>query len=322
MKRILLSALAVTAMGCSGLAAAEEPFPSKPIRLIVVYPAGGSGDAMARTLSDTFSAVAGQPLVIENRGGASGMIGTSACKSAAPDGYTFCLLLSDVVTINPFVFKKVPYDADRDLVPVAAVADAGAAVIVPAALPTRNLGEFTALARSQPGKLNWGSFGVGTSSHLLLAQINKTFNVEVQHIPYQSAPQIMTALLTKEADVSLVTPGLFAQYVDQGKIRPIAVLGSKRLPQIPDVPTLIEQGLNFKPTLWYGIFAPAGVKPAVVDQMNKLVNRSLADSGLVKRLQDQGFVATPMSPAAFAERNKQDRQEWGAVARELKPSLE
>ncbi|TXL71623.1 tripartite tricarboxylate transporter substrate binding protein [Vineibacter terrae] len=322
MKRLFCTVLAFVALACCAAASAQDASPSKVTRMIVVYPAGGGADLLARTLGDSITRQSGQRLIVENRAGASGMIGTTACKNAAPDGYTYCLVLSDVVTIHPHVFKKITYDAEKDLVPVASVADFAVVLAANSTVPVKDMKELAAYSRANKDKVNWGSFGVASSSHLMLTRLNESLDGSVTHVPYQGVPQLISALLNKEIDVSLLIYGQVAQYLDKGQMKVLGVMGTRRAPMLPDVPTFVEQGLNFAPVLWYGVFAPAGTPPLAVERMNKLVNQALEDAAVRKVLETQGFFAAPSTPTAFGERAAQDRNSWGPIARSLNLSLD
>ncbi len=323
MKPFIRGLCALVAVAFAAGASSQDAFPSKPIRMIVVYPAGGGADLLARTLGESMGRLSGgQPLVVENRAGASGMIGTAACKNAAPDGYTYCLVLSDVVTINPHIFKKIQYDAEKDLVPVAGLADFTIAIVANSSVPAKDLKELAAYSRANKDKVNWGSFGVGSSSHLMQAQFNKSLDASLTHVPYLGVPQLTTALLSKEIDVSFMIYGQVSQYLDKGQMKALAVMGERRSPMLPDVPTFVEQGMAFTPVLWYGVFAPRGVPAATVERMNKLVNQALSDPAVRKVLDIQGFSATPDTPGAFRERVSRDRAAWGPIARSLNLALD
>jgi len=322
MRTICAVLLGAVALAFSIGASAQDAFPSKPIKMLVVYPPGGGGDILARTLSEAVSKLAGQPMVVENRPGAGGMIGTAACKNAAADGYTYCMVLSDIVTINHHIFKKVPYDVDRDLRPVASIASVPVVVFVNKSNPANNMRDFAAYSRQNKGKVNWASWGMGTSAHIFMAHYNKAQDADFTHVPYQGVPQILNAVLSNEVDSSMVLYGPLAQYLEKGEIKPIGVLAEKRLKQLPNVPTVNEQGLNFSPTLWYGIFAPAATPNAIVERMNSIFNTAMADPAVAKFLDGQGFSPLPDSPKGFGERVKKDRDGWGPVAKSLNLALD
>lgn len=300
----------------------QEPPSGKPIRIVVPFGAGGSSDSIARIIGKALETSAKRPVVVENKAGASGMIGAASCKAAAPDGSTLCLFLADIVTIHPWVFKRLPYDAEKDFVPVAFLGDPEIGIMVPSSHPARSLAELVAHSKANPGKVNWASYGVGTASHLMLDKINRTFNAGITHVPYKSVPEINAALLSNQVDVSYMGWGNYAQFVQAGKMRTIAVVGSKRARSMPDVPTLAEQGVDFRPIPWFGFFAPAGTPPAIVERFNKQVNEALADPVVLKQVTDQGYFPQSLSPAAFADMVRRDRVVWGEVAKGLNLNLE
>ncbi len=303
-------------------AQAQGSYPDRPVRIIVPFGAGGSSDSIARIVGQSLERTARVPVVVENKPGASGMIGAAACKAAAPDGSTYCLFLADIVTIHPWVFRKLPYDAERDFVAVAQLGDPEIGIMVPAAHPARTLGELVAYSKANPGKVNWASYGVGTASHLVLDKINRTFNAGITHVPYKSVPDINAALLSSQVDVSYMGWGNYSQFAKAGRMRTIAVVGSQRARTMPDVPTLAEQGVDFKPIPWFGLFAPAGTPAPIVERFNKLVVDALADPGVLKQITEQGYFPQPMSAAAFADLVRRDRAVWGEVARGLNLNLD
>jgi tripartite-type tricarboxylate transporter receptor subunit TctC len=213
----VLTILFTAALFALGPAAAnaQASFPSKPVRMIVPFPAGGGGDILARALADAFSRETGQSMIIENRPGAGGMIGAAACKAAPPDGYTYCLPVSDVMVINPFVYKKVPYDAERDFAVVAPVATVVLAFIANSSVPASNLKELAAWSQSQKDKANWATWGNGSSAHLVMAQFNQALNASLTAIPYPGVPQMLQALLSGDAAATLLFYGPVAQYIER-----------------------------------------------------------------------------------------------------------
>jgi len=321
--RILYSiAAALFSLGVATHGQAAEAYPSKPIKMIVVYPPGGGADVLSRTLGEVVSRLSGQPLVVENRAGANGMIGTAACKNAAPDGYTFCMVISDAVTVNPHIYSKVPYDVDKDLAPVASIATVVGVFAVSTNVPATNLKELAAYSDANRSKVNFGSWGVGSAAHLVMAEMNRSMGSSLVNVPYQGVPQIVNALLAKEVDSTMIFYGPLAQHFQGGKLRPIAVLSERRLPQLPDVPTTQEQGFGFASTLWYGVFAPSKTAPEQIRQFNELLNKALADPTVTRTLDAQGLLPLADTPEGFARRIAQGRKAWGEVARSLKLSLD
>jgi tripartite-type tricarboxylate transporter receptor subunit TctC len=304
------------------LAAAAHAYPDRPIKLIVPFGAGGSTDVLARTIGQEMAKSLKQPVVVENKAGASGMIGATACKQAAPDGYTMCMVISDILVVNPFTFKKLAYDAEKDFVPVAAVADAIAGITIPTSHPAKTLPELIAYSKANPNKVNWASYGIGTASHLLLEAINQSTGAGFSHIPYKSVPDMNTALLAGDVHISMMATGLYEQFVKEGKMRHAAVMGEKRAAALPDVPTVVELGVDFRAVPWFAIFAPAGTPPEIVEIVNRAVNAVLADPVVSKTIASQGYTITRLTSAQLGDKTKRDRAIWGAIAKTLNLNLE
>ena len=315
-------AAVLAAFGADAVLAQTQPWPVKPIRIIVPYAAGGAADQLARVIGDTVGKELKQGIVVDNKPGASGMIGGAACKSAISDGYTFCLFINDVVTVNPAIFKKVPYKAETDFIPVAYIAELGGVLPVSASLPVANLKELVTYAKSHPDTTNWASYGLGTTSHLVLELINKRLDSSITHVPYQGTPQMLTAVLTGEASATIAGYAQVQQYIDQKKMRAIATLGEKRLPQLPDVPTLAEQGIDFKATIWFGMFAPAGMPTEYVKKMNDAINKAVVNPASAKLFDAASFYAKPMSSAEFSGLVKRDTELWRNIVRQANISID
>ena len=319
MKMLLALAFAVV---CT-IAHAQADYPSKPLRFIVPYPVGGAADTIARHVGQVLTKRTGQTVIIENRGGASGMIGATACKLAAADGYTFCMLFSDIVAINPFIFKKIAYDAEKDFAPVIHVVKVDGVIVAPTAFPPNTLKELVAYAKANPGAINWASIGVGSSPHLLLEKINQSAGTDMKHVPYQGGGPVTTALLAGEVHVTMSGYGLVAPHIKSGKMKTFAALGTKRSSLIPEIPTLVEQGVEFTGELWLGLFAPAGTSPAQIDVINRHVNAIIADPAFVaKNLSPGGYAPTGGAPQALTDRVRRDQQEWGGLAKALNLGLD
>lgn len=318
MKMLLPLLLALTTI----TAFAQADFSAKPLRIISPYPPGGAADALARQIAAPLGKRLNQSVVVENKPGAGGSIGATACKSSPPDGYTYCMFLTDIVALNPYTFKRLAYDADRDFAPVASVASLELVIVGPAAGPG-TLKEALAYAKANPGKLNWGSFGIGTSAHLLLEKIKKSAGVDIQHIPYQGGGPAVNAVLSGEVQLTMLAAAQAQPHIQSGKMKPLAALGGRRLATFPEVPTLAEQGIDFNSTLWLGLFAPVGVSAAHVAVVNRTVNEILSDPSFVQQvLVPAGYLPIPGTPQAFTERVKRDQLEWGSIARGLNLALE
>lgn len=322
MRSLLAALVAAGTLLLSGAAMAQENFPARPVKMIVPYPAGGGGDILARAIAEAFARNTGQQMVIENRAGASGMVGAAACKNAPPDGYTYCLPVSDVMAINPHIFKKVPYDAERDFTVVGSVATVVLAVVANSSVPAANLKELAAWSAANPQKANFATWGVGSAAHLVLAQFNRAMGGSLTNVPYAGVPGMLQATLSGDASATLLFYGPIAPFINEGKLKPLAVLASERYPALPNVPTVSEAGFSFAPTVYYGVYAPAGTLPAIVTRMNQLLTTAAADPAVLKTMSTQGFAPLVESPKAFADRVVRDRAAWGPIARGLNLQLE
>jgi tripartite-type tricarboxylate transporter receptor subunit TctC len=322
MKKTFSALLAMACLAFGSLAAAQDSFPSRPVKMIVPYPAGGGGDILARAMADVFQKQTGQAMVIENRAGANGMIGAAACKNAPPDGYTYCLPVSDVMAINPHIYKKVPYDVERDFTVVAPIATVVLAVVVNSSVPATNLKELAAWSKTNKQKANFATWGIGSAAHLMMAQFNKDMDGNLTNVPYPGVPGMLQATLTGDAAATLLFYGPIVQYITQGKLRPLAVLASERYHSLPDVPTVSEAGFNFTPTVYYGVYAPAGTPQAIVTRMGQLLTTAAADPAVLKTMNSAGFAPLKESTKAFADRVARDRAAWGPIAKSLGLSLE
>lgn len=273
-------------------------------------------------MAEAFQRSTGQPMVIENRAGANGMVGAAACKAAAPDGYTYCLPVSDVMAINPHIYKKVPYDVERDFTVVSSVATVVLAVVTNSSVPAKDLRELAAWSQANSQKANFATWGIGSAAHLMLAQFNKSMNGNLTNVPYPGVPQMLQATLAGDASATLLFYGPIAQHINDGKLRPLAVLASERYPALPNVPTVSEAGFNFAPTVYYGVYAPTGTPAAIVARMGQLMTAAAADPAVLKTMTAAGFAPLNESPKAFSERVIRDRAAWAPVAKTLGLALE
>lgn len=295
---------------------AQTDWPSKPIKFIVSYPSGGASDQIARVVGDLVSRELKTPVVVDNRGGASGMIGGAACKASAPDGYTFCVFLMDVIAANPVLFKSVPYQADKDFVPVAMLTDVNMVATVPGKSDIQNLKDLVQEARTKPATTNWGSWGVGSSAHLVLGAIEKSTGATITHVPYRTTPELLQSVISGDSTGSIFGYSLVHPHMEQKNMRAIAVMGDKRLPFLPNVPTFAEQGVAMKGTFWYGLFAPAGTPERMVTTMNAAVNRAVKQALDEKKLDPQTYTMKAFSQPDFAAFVKQETATWGDIARQ------
>ena len=311
-RRALLAAALVSGLLASPFALAQS-WPSKPIRVVVNFPPGGAADQLARAIGQPLSEALGQPVVVENRGGANGNIGGEAVAKSAPDGYTLLMSSGGMVSVNPHLYPKMSFDPAKDLVPVAAAARVAVYLMAKPALPPANVKDFISYVKANPGKLSFGSPGNGSSPHLAAEMLKAQANVFAVHVPYRGAAPAMQDLLGGQVDF-MFDPGIGLQHVKAGKLKLLAVGSSRRSPLFPDVPTLEEVGLKgFDADTWFGFYAPAGTPPEVVSRLNREINKVLATPAVKERIAALGGVPAPMSPADFNARASIDSTRFGAL---------
>jgi tripartite-type tricarboxylate transporter receptor subunit TctC len=276
-------------------AAAQDGYPSKPIRLIVPLAAGGGIDFTARTTAQKLSDVLGQQVVVENQGGAGGTLGVNAVARAAPDGYTL-LYHSVTGVVSSVVGKDLPYDWLRDLAPVSLVTRFAPVQIINPSLPAKDLKEFIALAKANPGKFSYGSSGAGTAIHLASELFRSAAGVDIVHVPYRGNAGVMPDLLAGR--IAMLIDGVPPQVknIESGLVRALAVTTRTRTPALPNVPTMIEQGLDYEVPYWTAIYAPAATPKAIVDKLAADIARTMKDPDVVKRLADAGTESVGSTP--------------------------
>ena len=313
--RVLLSFALVLV---TGLSEAQE-FPAQPIRIMIPYAPGGGTDILARPIGVNMAERLKQPVVIDNRAGAGGNVGAQLVAQANPDGYTL-LMANNSHTINPFVYKKPGYDMAADFAPISLVGTSPTIMVVHKSVPASSLREFVALAQKSPGKLNFGSAGVGTPGHLAPLLFNKLAGINLVHIPYKGSGPAAMALLQKEVDVLFATPASVAAYIKSGDFRPLAVSSRDRFQSFPNVPTVAESGLpglgDFHLEIWWGLLAPARTDPRVLDTLHAAVTAAVRDPKMRERWLSDGMVATTTSRAEFQALIKSDLEKWEKVVRE------
>lgn len=305
----LLAVMAVTAGG-----AIAQSWPNKPVRLVVNFPAGGAADTLARGIAPALGEALRQPVVIDNRPGANGIVGADNVAKAPADGYTFLLTSGGAITVDPFLYKKMPYDPLKDLTPVASVALVRVYLLVHPSVPAKTLAEFVAYLRAHPGKLSYGSAGNGSSPHIAAEMFKRAGKLEATHVPYKGAAPALNDLLAGQVQF-MFDPGPGLQHVATGKLRMLAVASAKRAAQYPDVPTLAEGGLDVDGDSTFGVYAPAGTPREVVDRMNKEINRALESAALKENVNRIGGAVVPATIQAFAARQDADRARYGRFIR-------
>jgi tripartite-type tricarboxylate transporter receptor subunit TctC len=296
--RLTLVMLALT----SGSVAAQD-FPSRPVRFVVPYAAGGSGDMLARLLGSKLASMWGQQVVIDNRPGGGSLIGTEFAARSEPDGYTLYLATDGPLTIAASLYKRVPYDWKRDFAPVSMVAAGYQVLIVRPSLPARNVQEFIALARQRPGELNYASIGIGSAPHLGAELFKSIAQVDIAHVPYRgSSAQAITALLAGDVSMFLVGTSTAAPHIQGGTLRALAVTAGHRLEGLPDIPTFAEAGLpGMDINIWFAVLVPAGVPTGTIKKLNADIAHVVAGSEFQKTLAARGFEARWSSPEQLAE---------------------
>jgi len=297
----------IAAFGTVPLASAQA-YPAKSLRAVVPYVPGGVLDGLLRPLAQQLSDAVSQPVIVENRPGGNTAVGTGLCAKGSPDGYMI-FASGNGVLYNPLLYRNMPYDPEKDLAPVTNMVLLDGAIVAHASLPASNLKELIAYAKANPGKLNFGSFGEGSTAHLYLEWIKKRSGVDVTHVAYKGAAPVITALLANEVQLIFMNTGAVLQHIKAGKLKAIAMPAPKRSRFLPDVPTLAEQGYDFRPTSWFGLFAAAGTPRAIVARLQGEVRNILYNGNFREQiLTRQFYEPVGNSPEEFAEFLKSERQ--------------
>ena len=297
----LLAAMTIVAL--ASMPSAAQDFPTRPVRFIVPYAAGGSGDLLARLLGNKLAAIWGQQVVVDNRAGGGGLIGTEFAARSDPDGYTLYLATDGPLTVAASLYKRVPYDWKRDFAPVSMLAMGYQVLIVRASLPARNLQELIALAREKPGELNYASIGIGSAPHLGAELFKSVAKVDVTHVPYRgSSAQAISALLAGDVAMFLVGTSTAVSHIQSGALRGLAVTAGKRVDGLPDVPTFAEAGLpGVDVSLWFAVLVPNGTPAPIVKKLNADSAQVVADPDFRQALAVRGFDAVSSSPEELAQ---------------------
>lgn len=304
-------------------AAQAQAWPSKPVRLLLTSAPGTPPDVLARAVAARLQQQWGQTVIVENKPGANTLIGMQACAGAAPDGYTFCITTNDSVSVNPHLYTKLPYDPDKSFVPVAILGWPNSVIVANSQLGVRQFKEIVALSKAKPGTLNWGSFGVGSSSHLYLEWIRSQTAWDVTHVPF-NGPTLVPAALSNQVQLTYLAIGALKPHIDSGKLMPIAVAGLKRSRFLPDVPTFAEVGLGeFFVRTWFGMFAPASTPDVVIQDMNRRVIGIVNDASFKSATMDV-LTLTPgqESPAEMRDYLIKDREAGRELVRAAKVKLD
>ncbi|KQT08040.1 tripartite tricarboxylate transporter substrate binding protein [Ramlibacter sp. Leaf400] len=306
----------------SAQGADADSYPSKPVRIVVPFAAGGSTDLVARLLADKLSTELKQPFVVDNRGGAGGNIGADAVAKAPADGYTLLMGTTGVLAINQHLYKSMSYDAGKDFTPVSYTSLITNILVVPQAMPARNVEELIAMARSKPGHLSFASSGAGSSTHLSAELFKAMAGVDILHVPYKGSSQALTDVVAGQVTMLFDNAPSSLGFVQQGKLRALAVTSTKRLPMLPDVPTLDEAGVKgYESLSWSGIVAPAATPRPVVTKLNRAIDRVLKMDDVRQKLAAMGVEPVGGAPEAFSRHIRVENEKWGKVVKAAGISL-
>ena len=294
-----------------------EEFPSRPVRLVTPFPAASTTDKVARPIAQRLADVWKQPVVVDNRAGAGGVVGAQAVATAAPDGYTLLLGSNGTNAINAALYPQLPYDVIKSFAPVAQVATSNLVLVVHPSVNVKTVSELIALAKRAPGKLTFGSGGSGTSPYLAGELFNTMAGVKLMHVPYKGSPQSVLDLLAGRVDMIFANASSVLPHVRTGKLRMLGVTSPQRDPMFAEVPTIAEAGLpGFAVEVWMAIFAPAGTPPALVDKLSQQIRAAVESEDVKRELASQGLLAKTSSPQALAIYVRDETVKWARVVRE------
>ena len=321
-RRSLLIALALAAASCSVCSNAQIPG-GKSIRLVVPFPAGGPTDIVARPLAQLLGEALGASVIIDNRGGAGGAVGAESVARAAADGLTLLMATVGTHAINPALYKKLGYDAVRDFTPVALVAAAPLAIVVQPSLAADSLASLLALAKRTPGKLAFGSAGNGTPGHLTGVMFRGATGIDITHVPYKGSAPALTDLLGGQIQMMFDPLQSVLPHVGSGKLRALAISGATRSSVLPQLPTVAESGYpGFESTAWWGIYAPAGLPPAILTALVGEIEKIAMGAAMREKLGPQGVASRVLSGAAFADFQRSETAKWGKAVRDSGASVD
>ena len=307
--------LAAAAMSLPALAQTSS-FPQKPVRIVVPYTTGGSNDVIARLLAQQLQEAWGQPVVVENKPGAAGNIGSSDIAKSAPDGHSLLLTNINIVSMNPGLIANMPFDPQKDFAPISLLGTTALALVVHPSVAANNVRELIDLARKEPGRLNYASSGNGSPQHMSAEMFKAMTKTSLTHIPYTGAAPAVNDLLAGQVQVTVGVVNQLMPHIRAGKLKALGVTSRKRLAQMPDVPTLDEAGVpGYESEIWLGLAAPAATPPAIIEQINQAVRKAMATADVVSKLQAQGIDVLVSSPDQMRQRGLEDLKRWGDIIR-------
>jgi tripartite-type tricarboxylate transporter receptor subunit TctC len=315
--RCISRLIVAAAIACTALTAQAQDYPTRPIKVVIAFPPGGPTDLVGRLLADKLKELLGQPVIIENKAGASGAIGANEVAKAAPDGHTLFFTTSGAVTITPNLRTDIPYDTLRDFAPISRVVDVNEMLVVRPELGANSAKDLAAMAKAKPGALAFASTGVGSPPHLALELFQDAAGVKFVHVPYRGAAPAITDLLGGQVVAMFADAPVLLPHIQAGKLKPLGVAATERNPALPDVPTLAEQAFaNMIVDNWYGLLAPAKTPPAVIAKLNQAVRTALSDPVLKDKLVKVGAVPTASTPDEFHAFLGEELTRWGKVIRD------
>ncbi|MBF5004818.1 Bug family tripartite tricarboxylate transporter substrate binding protein [Diaphorobacter caeni] len=317
-KRQLLSRAVVLCLAAGPLAALAQAaaYPAKPVRIIVPYPAGGTTDIIARIAANQLTERLKQSFIVENKAGASGAIGSLAVAQAAPDGYTLVMATASSHGINSALQKNLPYDAVKDFAPITVVANTPNIIVANPTVPVKTLGELVALAKAQPGKINFGSTSAGGSPHMSAELLKMMAGIDMTHVPYKGAAPMLTDLIGGQVQIGFDNLPSTIGFVKSGKVRPLAVTTAKRWPGAPDIPTVAESGVpGYEVSGWFGLLAPAGTPKEVLNKIQTTIAEAVKSPEVAKQLHDLGAEPVANKPEVFAQEIQADVEKWRKVVK-------
>jgi tripartite-type tricarboxylate transporter receptor subunit TctC len=316
--RCAVASLLFVSVSHTRAAHADETYPSRSVTLIVPFPPGGANDLLARLVGEKMSQALGKPVVVENRSGAGGNIGSRQAARSAPDGYTMLLTFSGTIAINPALYTRLGYDPNKDLTPIGTIATSPAVLVVPPSTPFKTLHELIDYAKANPGKLNYASSGTGTVVHVSTEMLLDAAGISVRHIPYSGTGPAVSDLLGAQVQMLLPPIPSVIGLIKNGQLRAIAVTGKTRSPLLPNVPTIEEAGLpGFTAEQLIGLMAPAGTPQPIVERLNKELRAALADANVSKRMVEVGAAPLATTPAEYGADIVADQKLWGGIVKKL-----